>query len=95
MKRFLGLVAAALITAAPLVSFAAMDHGSMKMDHGDHKGNADDNPEKVVQDRTMTQCGDDEHCSHDGREEHHILIEYVEVVAVYWCQERRKQQAGG
>jgi hypothetical protein len=39
MKRFLGLIAAVLISAAPLASFAAMDHGSMKMDHGDHKGN--------------------------------------------------------
>ena len=35
MRNLIVLIAAALAFSAPVASFAAMDHGSMKMDHGD------------------------------------------------------------
>jgi hypothetical protein len=38
MKRMTVLIAALFAIAAPAASFAAMDHGSMKMDHGAHQG---------------------------------------------------------
>jgi len=39
MKKLIVLIAAAFALSAPISAFAAMDHGSMKMDHGGHKGN--------------------------------------------------------
>lgn len=39
MKKLAVIIAAAtLALSAPLASYAAMDHGSMKGKHGDHKG---------------------------------------------------------
>lgn len=38
MKKMTVLIAALFALAAPVASFAAMDHGSMKMDHGGHQG---------------------------------------------------------
>jgi len=38
MKRLTVLIAALFALAVPVASFAAMDHGSMKMDHGGHQG---------------------------------------------------------
>lgn len=37
MKKMTTLIAAVFALAVPMVSFAAMDHSSMKMDHGDHQ----------------------------------------------------------
>ena len=36
MKKMTVLIAALFALTAPLASFAAMDHGSMDMSHGDH-----------------------------------------------------------
>jgi hypothetical protein len=36
MKKMIVLIAALIALAAPMASFAAMDHGSMDMSHGDH-----------------------------------------------------------
>ena len=38
MKKMTTLIAAVFALAVPMGSFAAMDHGSMKMDHGAHQG---------------------------------------------------------
>jgi hypothetical protein len=38
MKKITVLIAALFALAAPVASFAAMDHGSMKMEHGGHQG---------------------------------------------------------
>jgi len=38
MKKMTVLIAALFALAAPVVSFAAMDHGSMDMSHGGHQG---------------------------------------------------------
>ncbi|KIE43962.1 hypothetical protein [Geobacter anodireducens] len=38
MKKLAVIIAAAFAFTAPLASYAAMDHGSMKMDHGKHGG---------------------------------------------------------
>lgn len=38
MKRISVFIAALFALAVPAASFAAMDHGSMKMDHGAHQG---------------------------------------------------------
>ena len=38
MKKMTTLIAAVFALAVPMVSFAAMDHSSMKMDHGAHQG---------------------------------------------------------
>ena len=38
MKKMTVIVAALFALAAPVASFAAMDHGSMKMEHGGHQG---------------------------------------------------------
>ncbi|HBG04089.1 MAG: hypothetical protein A2075_03140 [Geobacteraceae bacterium GWC2_58_44] len=38
MKKTTVLIAALFALAAPMTSFAAMGHGSMKMDHGSHQG---------------------------------------------------------
>jgi hypothetical protein len=38
MKKMTVLIAAVFALAAPIASFAAMDHGSMKMDHGAQQG---------------------------------------------------------
>jgi len=38
MKKMTVLIAALFALAAPVASFAAMDHGSMKMEHGNHQG---------------------------------------------------------
>ena len=38
MKKMTVLIAALFALAAPVASFAAMDHGSMKMEHGGHQG---------------------------------------------------------
>ncbi len=38
MKKLTVLIAALFALAAPISSFAAKDHGSMKMDHGGHQG---------------------------------------------------------
>jgi len=39
MQKMTVLIAALFALAAPVASFAAMDHGSMDMGHGAHKGN--------------------------------------------------------
>ena len=38
MKKMTVLIAALFALAAPVASFAAMDHGSMDMSHGGHQG---------------------------------------------------------
>ena len=38
MKKMTVIVAALFALATPVASFAAMDHGSMKMEHGGHQG---------------------------------------------------------
>ena len=38
MKKMTVLIAAVLALTAPIISFAAMDHGSMDMGHGAHQG---------------------------------------------------------
>lgn len=38
MKKITVLIAALFALTAPVASIAAMDHGSMDMGHGDHKG---------------------------------------------------------
>ena len=38
MKKMTTLIAAVFALAVPMVSFAAMDHSSMKMEHGAHQG---------------------------------------------------------
>ena len=86
MKKMTVLIATILAIAAPIASFAAMDHGSMKMDHGAHQG--DVAHEEVVDGvkATFKIMSMKEHMKamnmelpKDLKETHHIAVEFKDT----------------
>ena len=86
MKKMTTLIAAVFALASPISSFAAMDHGSMKMDHVGHQG--DVAHEEVVNGvkATFKILSMKEHMKamkmempKDVKETHHIMVEFKDV----------------
>jgi hypothetical protein len=86
MKRMAVLIAALFAIAIPVASFAAMEHGSMKMDHGGHQG--DVAHEEVVDGvkATFKIMGMKEHMKSMNmelpkgmKETHHIAVAFKDV----------------
>ncbi len=86
MKKMTVLIAALFALAAPVASFAAMDHGSMKMEHGGHQG--DVAHEEVVDGvkATFKVMSMKEHMKamkmempKEMKETHHIAVEFKDT----------------
>lgn len=86
MKKITILFAALFALAAPVVSFAAMDHGAMKMEHDSHKG--DVAHEEVVDGvkATFRVMSMKEHMKamkmempKEMKETHHIAVEFKDA----------------
>ena len=86
MKKMTVLIAALFALAAPVASFAAMDHGSMKMEHGGHQGNVAH--EEVVEGvkATFKVMSMKEHMKamkmempKEMKETHHIAVEFKDT----------------
>ena len=86
MKKITVLIAALFALAAPVASFAAMDHGSMKMEHGGHQG--DVAHEEVVDGvkATFKVMSMKEHMKamkmempKEMKETHHIAVEFKDA----------------
>jgi hypothetical protein len=86
MKKTIIVIAALLALSAPIASFAAMDHGSMKMDHGANKG--DIAHEEVVDGvkATFKVMSMKEHIKamnmempKEMKETHHIAVEFKDA----------------
>ncbi len=86
MKKTTVLIAALFAFSAPIASFAAMDHGSMKMDHDASKG--DIAHEEVVNGikTTFKVIGMKEHLKamnmempKEMKETHHISVEFKDA----------------
>ncbi len=86
MKKTTVVIAALFALSAPIASFAAMDHGSMKMDHGAGKG--DIAHEEVVDGvkTTFKVIGMKEHLKamnmempKEMKETHHISVEFKDA----------------
>lgn len=86
MKKTTVLIAALFALTAPAASIAAMDHGSMKMDHGAHQG--DVAHEEVVDGvkTTFKIMGMKEHMKAINmempkgmKETHHIAVEFKDA----------------
>jgi len=89
MKKLAVIIASATFAlSAPLASYAAMDHGSMKMDHGKHGG--DVAHEEVVEGvkATFKVMSMKEHMKamkmempKEMKETHHIAVEFKDAKA--------------
>ncbi len=86
MKKMTVLIAALFAFTAPVASFAATDHGSMKMNHGDHQG--DVAHEEVVDGvkATFKVMSMKEHMKamkmempKEMKETHHIAVEFKDA----------------
>lgn len=86
MKKMIAITAATLALSAPPASFAAMDHGSMKMEHGDRKG--DVAHEEVVDGvkATFKVMSMKEHMKtmkmempKEMKETHHLMVEFKDA----------------
>ncbi len=86
MKKMTILIAALFALAAPVASFAAMNHGSMDMDHGGHQG--DVAHEEVVDGvkATFKVMSMKEHMKamkmempKEMKETHHIAVEFKDA----------------
>jgi len=86
MKKMTVLIAALFALATPVASFAAMDHGSMKMEHGGHNG--DVAHEEVVDGvkATFKVMSMKEHMKamkmempKEMKETHHIAVEFKDA----------------
>jgi len=88
MKKMTVLIAALFALAAPVASIASMDHGSMKMDHGDMMSMGNVAHEEVVDGvkATFKVLSMKEHMKamkmempKDLKETHHIMVEFKDA----------------
>jgi len=89
MKKMTVLIAALFALAAPVASFAAMDHGSMKMEHGEHMMDKGSVAHEEVVDgvkATFKVMSMKEHMKamkmempKEMKETHHIMVEFKDA----------------
>ncbi|MFZ3208954.1 MAG: hypothetical protein WA140_08975 [Geobacteraceae bacterium] len=89
MKKMIAMTVTTLALSAPLASFAAMDHGSMKMEHGGQMGHQGNVAHEEIVDgvkATFKVMGMAEHMKamkmeipKEMKETHHIAVEFKDA----------------